>query len=245
MKRCNPGLLVAVAASVIVIGAAIFTGDDFRYHADAKTVSGVVTTDYSFERVLPATVLVEIIDDMGMRLGTGSGVIVSEDGLVLTAKHVASPGTGFRITLNDGREFYASEKILCEHADCAILKIDDLKESLPYADIGNSDLARVGDTVFIIGSPYGKELFNSVTKGIISGVGRSIPYFGEKLMLQADAASNPGNSGGPLVNTRGEVIGILVGSKYGADGLAMCVSGNVCKSLMELANATFELQSLK
>ena len=134
--------------------------------------------------------------------GVGSGFIISQDGFVLTNAHVVDGASDIYVKLTDKREFKAKVIGIDKRTDVALIKIEGTK--LPKATIGDSDKIRAGEWVIAIGSPF--ELDNTVTAGIISAKARDT---GEYLpLIQTDVAVNPGNSGGPLINMRGEVIGI-------------------------------------
>ncbi len=135
-------------------------------------------------------------------LGQGSGFIISTDGYVITNAHVVQRADEVLVTLTDKREFKAKVIGTDERTDVAVLKIDTT--GLPKLNIGDSDKVRVGEWVLAIGSPFGFE--NTVTAGIVSAKSRDTGDFVP--FIQTDAAVNPGNSGGPLFNTKGEVIGI-------------------------------------
>ncbi|MEO7579778.1 MAG: Do family serine endopeptidase [Massilia sp.] len=141
-------------------------------------------------------------DDTPARRGVGSGFIISADGYVLTNAHVVKDAGGVIVTLGDKREFTAKVVGLDSRTDVALLKID--ATGLAVASIGDSSKARVGEWVIAIGSPF--DLDNTVTAGIISAKARETGDF--LPLLQTDVAVNPGNSGGPLINLRGQVVGI-------------------------------------
>ena len=155
------------------------------------------------------------------RKAGGSGVIISEDGYIVTNNHVVDGATKLRVKLNDGRT-YDAELIGKDSAtDIALLKIDE--ESLPTLPFGSSDNLRLGEWVLAIGSPY--NLQSTITAGIVSAKARSLGAlsndpndFSIESFIQTDAAVNPGNSGGALVNTRGELVGIntLIQSQTGS-----------------------------
>lgn len=152
----------------------------------------------------------------------GSGFIVSSDGFILTNAHVVARGTQISVKLTDRREFKAKLIGLDQVADVALLKID--AEGLPAVRIGSPNDAEVGDGVMAIGSPYG--FSNTVTAGIISAKGRILPGAEYMQFLQTDVPVNPGNSGGPLFNLRGEVIGInsrIYSSSGGYQGLSFAI----------------------
>ena len=136
--------------------------------------------------------------------GLGSGFIVSEDGLVLTNAHVIAHASDVIVKLTDRREFHAQVLGSDQRTDVAVLKID--ANNLPAVAVGNPADLQVGQWVLAIGSPYGFE--NSVSAGVVSAKGRSLPDGSGVPFIQTDAAVNPGNSGGPLFNARGEVVGI-------------------------------------
>ncbi|WP_028536035.1 Do family serine endopeptidase [Paludibacterium yongneupense] len=134
----------------------------------------------------------------------GSGFIISSDGYVLTNSHVVARADVITVTLTDKREFKARVIGSDARTDVALLKIDG--KDLPVAKLGSSATLKVGEWVLAIGSPFGFE--NSVTSGIVSAVGRQLPDENYVPFIQTDAAVNPGNSGGPLFNLKGEVVGI-------------------------------------
>jgi serine protease Do len=138
--------------------------------------------------------------------GQGSGFIVSRDGYILTNAHVVDHANQVTVKLTDRREFNAKVVGVDKATDVALIKID--AKNLPTVRIGDSHNAKVGEWVVAIGSPYGFE--NSVTAGIVSAKSRSLPESNYPF-IQTDVAVNPGNSGGPLVTTEGEVIGIVTG----------------------------------
>jgi serine protease Do len=136
--------------------------------------------------------------------GTGSGFIVSPDGYILTNAHVVSEAQTVTVRLTDRREFQAKIVGQDEHTDVAVLKID--ATNLPVVKIGDPRLLKPGQWVVAIGSPFTFD--NTATAGIVSATARSLPNDNSVPFIQTDAAVNPGNSGGPLFNARGEVVGI-------------------------------------
>ena len=143
-------------------------------------------------------------EDGPMRQGNGSGFIVSADGYVLTNTHVVKGADEVIVTLTDRREFSARVVGTDDRTDVALLKIDG--QDLPTVHIGNPDGVKVGHWVAAIGSPFG--LQNTVTAGIVSAKSRTLPSDAYVPFIQTDVAVNPGNSGGPLFNLAGEVVGI-------------------------------------
>ena len=165
--------------------------------------------------------------------GLGSGVIVSPDGYILTNNHVAGHADEIHVTLMDKREFDAKVIGKDPKTDLALIKIDTAKQSLPYATLGNSGKADVGDWVMAIGSPFGFNL--TVTSGIISAKGRALGGNYDDF-IQTDASINPGNSGGPLFDTAGKVIGIntAIYSSTGSNaGIGFAIPIDLAKSVME------------
>ena len=136
--------------------------------------------------------------------GQGSGFIISADGTILTNAHVVKDAKEVTVKLTDRREFRAKVLGADPKTDVAVLKID--AKNLPTVPIGNVRDLKVGEWVLAIGSPFGFE--NTVTAGVVSAKGRSLPDDSYTPFIQTDVAVNPGNSGGPLFNTRGEVVGI-------------------------------------
>ena len=156
------------------------------------------------------------------REGMGSGFIVRKDGVILTNAHVVHGATDVSVKLHDRREFKAKVVGVDKLSDTAVLKIEG--GDFPVVPIGNPNETRVGEWVLAIGSPFGFE--NTVTAGIVSAKARALPEEGYVPFIQTDVAVNPGNSGGPLINTRGEVIGInsqIYSSSGGYQGLSFAI----------------------
>ncbi len=169
--------------------------------------------------------------------GQGSGFIVGADGIVLTNAHVVQGASEVTVKLTDRREFRAKVLGADPATDIAVLRID--AKNLPVAVLGDPARARVGDWVLAIGSPFGFE--NSVSAGIISAKGRSLPGDAYVPFIQTDVAVNPGNSGGPLFNLSGEVIGInsqIYSRSGGYQGVSFAIPINVALKVKDQIVAT-------
>ena len=165
----------------------------------------------------------------------GSGVIIEENGLLVTNKHVIEGADSIKVVLIDRREFDASVIFVDEKTDIAFLKINSNKNLFPYLKLKNSDDLKVGDLVLAIGNPFG--VGQTVTSGIISGLARTIGGRAHyKSFIQTDAAINPGNSGGALVSIDGFLAGVntAIYSKSGGSlGIGFAVPSNMIKALMK------------
>ncbi len=166
---------------------------------------------------------------------TGSGVIISPDGYIATNNHVIDDGTQITITLNDRREYKARVVGKDPTTDLALIKID--AEGLPFLVFGNSDSLHVGEWVLAVGNPF--RLQSTVTAGIVSARGRNIQILADQTgiesFIQTDAAVNPGNSGGALLNTRGELIGIntaIITYSGQYEGFSFAIPGNLAKKVL-------------
>lgn len=170
-----------------------------------------------------------------MQFGTGSGVIISADGYIITNAHVIDEAEKILITTNDNKEFEAKLIGSDEQNDIALLKIQT-ENDLPYAVFGDSDSTKIGEWVLAIGNPF--NLTSTVTAGIISAKARNLDLTGRttQSFIQTDAAVNPGNSGGALVNTMGQLIGIntAIQSQTGSYiGYSFAVPSNIAKKVIE------------
>ena len=170
-----------------------------------------------------------------IQIGTGSGVIISADGYIITNAHVIDEAEKILITTNDNKEFEAKLIGSDEQNDIALLKIET-ENDLPYAVFGDSDSTKIGEWVLAIGNPF--NLTSTVTAGIISAKARNLDITGRttQSFIQTDAAVNPGNSGGALVNTMGQLIGIntAIQSQTGSYiGYSFAVPSNIAKKVIE------------
>ena len=161
--------------------------------------------------------------------GAGSGVIISEDGYILTNNHVVEDASEVHVTLSDGRELEAKVVGLDPKTDLAVLKVDD-GDHLPAARMGDSEALRVGDQVLAVGNPFG--LGHTVTSGIVSAKDRVIGAGPYDDFIQTDASINPGNSGGPLFNMAGEVVGINTAIIPYGQGIGFAIPVNTAKALI-------------
>lgn len=167
------------------------------------------------------------------QIGTGSGVIISEDGYIVTNNHVIKDAQNIEITLNTGKSYKAKLIGTDDKMDISLLKID-ADEKLPYSTFADSDNVKVGEWVLAVGNPY--NLNSTVTAGIVSAKARNLDTSGLQSFIQTDAAVNPGNSGGALVNTRGELIGIntMISSTTGSYvGYSFAVPSNITRKIIE------------
>ncbi|MGI5898760.1 MAG: S1C family serine protease [Christensenellales bacterium] len=232
----EPVVAIADAASPSVVGVTVYQrqstssdGSYFGFPFGSFNIPGftVPESDDDSEPVFQIS-------------GYGSGVIISEDGYVLTNHHVVEGAAMVQVTLSDGQELDATVIGSDEYTDVALLKIDGQVSGLHPAVIGNSDEIKVGEMSVAIGNPLGTELFGTVTMGVISANNREVSLSdGRKVnFIQTDAAINSGNSGGGLFNSRGELIGItsmkISSSYYGSaniEGLSFAIPINTVMSI--------------
>jgi serine protease Do len=164
--------------------------------------------------------------DSGKRRGTGSGVIVSADGYILTNNHVAGDAAEIKVKLADGSEYKAKLIGTDPETDLAVIKIEG--NNFSYAKLGDSTRLEQGEWVIALGSPFG--LAQTMTAGIISATGRDLRSGPYDNFIQTDASINPGNSGGPLLNMKGEVIGIntmIFSRSGGSEGIGFAIPSNL------------------
>jgi serine protease Do len=175
--------------------------------------------------------------------GVGSGLVLTEDGYILTNRHVVEGSRSLTVAFDDGRELPAEIVELSDETDLALIKVD--ASGLSPATIGDSSAIRVGETAIAIGSPLG-EYTESVTRGIISALARSITVGNEQTgrptrledLIQTDAAINPGNSGGPLLNASGQVVGINTAVANSAEGLGFAIPIDAAEDLIRTARGS-------
>jgi len=175
------------------------------------------------DHVSPAVVKVDVA-----RQGSGSGFLFTPDGLLLTNSHVVHGASHVGVTFLDGRQ--ARGEVLGDDADTDLAIVRVAGDSLPYVSFADSSTVRVGQIAIAIGNPYG--FHYSVTAGVVSALGRSLRMRTGRLVddvLQTDAALNPGNSGGPLVTSSGEVIGVNTAMIMPAQGLSFAIASNTAR----------------
>lgn len=178
------------------------------------------------------------LNDGSIKLGLGTGVLVSEDGYIITNEHVSgSKYSNCYVTLENGKEYQANVVWSDTDLDLSIIKIN--AKGLTYANLGDSDKIRPGEKVYAIGNPIGFEFQRTVTAGIISAVDRTIKIEEEDKtsymedLIQTDATINPGNSGGPLINPNGEVIGINSIKITSAEAIGFAIPINIIKPIIQ------------
>ncbi len=168
--------------------------------------------------------------------GMGSGFIINTDGYILTNYHVINGAKEVTVTLSDGQEVTASVVNYDSDKDIAMIKLNGNVEVPGVVELGNSDALQPGEEVVAIGNPLSKELSSTLTKGIVSALNRSVETQSgvNTNLIQTDAAINSGNSGGPLINTKGEVIGInTLKASNGAEGIGFAIPINDVKEKID------------
>lgn len=210
-------------------GSMDLEGEEELLDAYSRAVSGVVT------RVSPAVVNISVVGKVQTRRGpfevrgAGSGFFLTPDGYILTNNHVVESAQQLEASLPDGRTFAVEVVGTDPSTDLAVLRVQEqILGQFPAMDLGDSDRLRVGQMAIAIGNPHG--LQTSVTAGVISALGRTLPAPNGRRMIenviQTDASLNPGNSGGPLVDSRGRVIGVNTAMHPGAQGICFAIPIN-------------------
>ncbi len=273
MKRFSSLFLVSLLSGAVTLGSYKLLFDDNGYFSKNKSITTQAPNSYgrnvglsaeavdfteAADRTIHTVVHVKNVsrksvsnpileyfygyrgDQLQEQVGTGSGVIISEDGYIVTNNHVIKDASEIEITLNNKKSYTAKLIGTDSKMDIALLKIT-ADEKLPYTAFANSDAVKIGEWVLAVGNPY--NLNSTVTAGIISAKARNLDTSGIQSFIQTDAAVNPGNSGGALVNTRGELIGIntMISSPTGSyTGYSFAIPSNnarkIIEDLMEFGN---------
>ena len=273
MKRFSSLFLVSLLSGAVTLGSYKLLFDDNGYFSENKSITTLAPNSYAqnvgfsaeavdfteaADKTIHTVVHVKNVsrksvsnpildyfygyrgDQLQEQVGTGSGVIISEDGYIVTNNHVIKDASEIEITLNNKKSYTAKLIGTDSKMDIALLKIT-ADEKLPYTTFANSDSVKIGEWVLAVGNPY--NLNSTVTAGIISAKARNLDTSGIQSFIQTDAAVNPGNSGGALVNTRGELIGIntMISSPTGSyTGYSFAIPSNnarkIIEDLMEFGN---------
>lgn len=204
----------------------------------------ILTIPDIVENVSPSVVgifnrenVTNLLSEEAVNEGIGTGVIINKEGLILTNYHVVEGATEIEVVLSNGKGMTANIVNFDSNMDLAVIKLNGEIGSLPVAKLGDSDKLRTGEIAIAIGNPLGKQLMRSVTIGVISATGREITINGKKFnLIQTDAAINRGNSGGPLLNSKGEVIGITTVkiTNVGVEGLGFAIPINEITPKIEI-----------
>lgn len=233
MLRLRTRLFIERIITVIIIIAlilALFLKYQKEQQSNISDINKEISSEYTqvAEHVIPAVVAVSTLSNESKNYG--SGAIVNKEGYILTNAHVVTNGTNISVTLPDKRIFAAKIIGIDSATDVAVIKING--KNLPIVELGDSDTVKVGEKIVAIGNPFG--LDSTITTGIISAKNRDRGPTIYKDFIQIDALINFGNSGGPLVDLDGEVIGIntfVVGSTIGSVGFAVPI--NLAKKVMD------------
>ena len=245
-------MLISAVAVSLVAAANLFSADnlsaqdypDFTYAAETA-VNGVVYVEVTINQNYPSNQINdpffrfffgdEIQPQSRERKGSGSGVIIREDGYIVTNNHVVADASKVRVTLYNDKTYDATVVGTDPATDVALIKIDE--KGLPVIPFADSDELRLGEWVLAIGSPY--DLRSTITAGIVSAKGRSMPHYNGEFkiesFIQTDAAVNPGNSGGALVNKKGELVGVntaIISQTGSYTGYSFAVPSNIVKKIV-------------
>ncbi|MEZ5787251.1 MAG: trypsin-like peptidase domain-containing protein [Xanthobacteraceae bacterium] len=207
-------------------GVGLDTPDSDLLDAYSRAVINVV------DRTGPAVVRLDVKRGDNRTGGSGSGVIVSPDGLILTNHHVVGGGSAVKVTTAEGMSLSAHIIGTDADTDLALVRVNE-SAALPSARLGDSKSLRRGQLVIAIGNPLGFE--STVTAGVVSALGRSLRASSGRLiddLIQTDAALNPGNSGGPLVASHGDVVGVNTAIILGAQGICFAIAANTAKYVL-------------
>lgn len=256
MVACQAGSLLPNQTSNVLPAVA-------TQSANVVTITGLSGEQDQFvsiyKNVSPGVVSIKTYDASGKELGLGSGWVYSSDGYIVTNNHVVDGAAKLEVDFASGFKTYGEVVGTDTHADLAVIKITVPADELTPLALGDSDLLNVGQIVVAIGNPFG--LDSTMTTGIVSALGRSMPsgtssapgggFFSASDIIQTDAALNPGNSGGPLLNLDGQVVGVnqairtnssTTGGEPVNSGIGFAISINIVKRVVPslIANGKFE-----
>ena len=245
-------MFISAVAVSLLAAANLFSADnlsaqdypDFTYAAETA-VNGVVYVEVTINQNYPSNQINdpffrfffgdEVQPQSRERKGSGSGVIIREDGYIVTNNHVVADASKVRVTLYNDKTYDATVVGTDPATDVALIKIDE--KGLPVIPFADSDELRLGEWVLAIGSPY--DLRSTITAGIVSAKGRSMPHYNGEFkiesFIQTDAAVNPGNSGGALVNKKGELVGVntaIISQTGSYTGYSFAVPSNIVKKIV-------------
>lgn len=234
----NVLLLILLIVSILNSEESITNAGNFELEDQAATISAIKENEDAVVNIVVHKDVIVDVDGVNAvvtdEVGAGTGFLISSDGFIITNKHVVNAGqeksVQYRIVLNSGKKYYAQLIAVDVLYDIAVLKIYD--KNLPYVEFGDSDKMEVGATVIAIGNVLGRYQ-NSATKGIISGLGRDFlatdKNGGSEFLtntIQTDAEINFGNSGGPLINLDGKVIGVNVAVDQSGSSIGFAIPIN-------------------
>ena len=245
-------MFISAVAVSLLAAANLFSADnlsaqdypDFTYAAETA-VNGVVYVEVTINQNYPSNQINdpffrfffgdEVQPQSRERKGSGSGVIIREDGYIVTNNHVVADASKVRVTLYNDKTYDATLVGTDPATDVALIKIDE--KGLPVIPFADSDELRLGEWVLAIGSPY--DLRSTITAGIVSAKGRSMPHYNGEFkiesFIQTDAAVHPGNSGGALVNKKGELVGVntaIISQTGSYTGYSFAVPSNIVKKIV-------------
>lgn len=255
---CSVAAACLLFAGGALIGHLVYTGDGNVVSASAETgdtptvqlnstpdldpdnydtVNGLAGEEI-YKKVSPS--IVSVISTMANGTGSGSGVIMSSDGYIITNNHVVEGAQSVTVQLSDGKQYEATIVGTDEQTDLAVIKVEP-EEELTAAEFGNSDELQPGEYAYAIGSPGGVQFANTITGGRISAINRDVTINDRVMtLIQTDASINPGNSGGALINKYGQVVGItsakLSSSAFGEasiEGMGFAIPINTAKEVVD------------
>ena len=232
----------ALASAVVATGITVALDDDASAPVDRPVVTRVTTATGALDiqailtRVQPSVVTIQIQGStlQGVFEGSGSGIVLSADGMVLTNAHVIGRASDITVVLSDGSKHAATLVGSSPDDDLAVIQVQDVSDLVP-AELVSADDLQVGDEVIAIGNALNLGGEPTVTRGIVSAKGRDLTAEGVTLqgLIQTDAAINPGNSGGPLVNAAGQVVGVNTAIVADAQNLGFSISVDHARSVIE------------